>query len=348
MKVQAAVFTGDSNPLEVKHIEVAEPSADELLLKVGACGICGSDLHAVQSGFVPPGTVMGHEFAGEIVAVGTGVAQQWSVGDRVIAAPILTCNECPACLGGNLMACESPVIVGLDGAAAGAYAEVVRVQAKTVIRIPRRHDESKISWCDAAIYEPLSVGLSAYRVGAVAVGESVLILGGGPIGISLIKWARFFGVTNVAVSEPEPVRRQRAGDSGATMMIDPGKCDNPVEEFKRQTGTVPSVIFECVGRPGILQNMIDMAAPGTRLIAVGTGMQPEEVTVITAALKKLSLTFAFGWELDDARYVLDRIAAEDINTTGLVSAEVSLTELPAMFDKLLQPNTHCKVMVTPG
>jgi threonine dehydrogenase-like Zn-dependent dehydrogenase len=94
--------------------------------------------------------------------------------------------------------------------------------------------------------------------------------------------------------------------------------------------------------------MIDMAAPGTRLVAVGTGMEPEEVTVVTAALKKLSLTFAFGWELDDARYVLDRIAAGDIDTTGLVSATVSLDELPAIFSELLQPNTHCKVMVTPG
>jgi (R,R)-butanediol dehydrogenase/meso-butanediol dehydrogenase/diacetyl reductase len=76
-------------------------------------------------------------------------------------------------------------------------------------------------------------------------------------------------------------------------------------------------------------------------------MEPEEVTVVTAALKKLSLTFAFGWELDDARYVLDRIAAEDIDTTGLVSATVSLDELPAIFSELLRPNTHCKVMVTP-
>ena len=347
MQVKAAIFTGESGPLEIREIDVPEPAANELLLKVGACGICGSDLHAVQSGFVPVGTVMGHEFAGEIVAVGVAVAEQWQIGDRAIAAPLFTCGECAACLGGDLMACSRPVLVGLDDTVTGAYAEVVRVQADCAIRIPVRDDKSEVSWQDAALYEPLSVGLSAYRTGAVAIGEDVLVLGGGPIGISLIKWARYFGVTNVAVSEPEPVRRQRAGDAGANVVIDPAECDNPVEEFRRQTGTVPKVIFECVGRPGILQNMIDMAAPGTRLVAVGTGMEPEEVTVVTAALKKLSLIFAFGWELDDARFVLDRIAAGDIDTTGLVSATVSLAELPAVFSELLQPNTHCKVMVTP-
>ena len=347
MQIQAAVFIGDSGPLEVREIDICEPSANELLLKVGACGICGSDLHAVQTGFVPVGTVMGHEFSGEIVAVGADVIDQWQVGDRAIAAPVIGCDECSACLSGDVMACANPVLVGLDSMVSGAYAEVVRVQAKCAMKIPQRKDKSDVSWQDAAVYEPLSVALSAYRTGAVAIGEGVLVLGGGAIGISLIKWARFFGVTNVAVSEPEPVRRQRAGDAGANIVIDPSQCDNPVEEFQRQTGTVPSVIYECVGRPGILQNMIDMAAPGTRLVAVGTGMEPEEITVVTAALKKLSLVFAFGWDLDDARYVLDRIAAEDIDTTGLVSATVSLDELPAIFSELLQPNTHCKVMVTP-
>lgn len=347
MQVQAAVFTGESGPLEIREIDVPNPAANELLLKVGACGICGSDLHAVQTGFVPAGTVMGHEFAGEIVAVGADVADQWQVGDRAIAAPIITCGECQACLSGDFMRCVKPILVGLDATVTGAFAEVVRVQAKCAIRIPERADNSEVSWQDAAIYEPLSVAFSAYQRGNVAIGEDVLILGGGPIGISLIKWARYFGVTNIAISEPEPVRRQRAGEAGANIVIDPAECENPVEEFQRQTGTVPKVIYECVGRPGILQNMIDMAAAGTRLVAVGTGMEAEEVTVLSAALKKLSLAFAFGWEMDDARYVLDRIAAGDIDTTGLVSATVSLDELPGMFSELLQPNTHCKVMVAP-
>lgn len=87
---------------------------------------------------------------------------------------------------------------------------------------------------------------------------------------------------------------------------------------------------------------------GDHFVPVATGMEPEEITVLTAALKKLSLIFAFGWELDDARYILDRIAAGDIDTMGLISATVSLAELFAIFSELLQPNIHCKVMVTPG
>jgi threonine dehydrogenase-like Zn-dependent dehydrogenase len=347
MQAEAAVFTGQSDPLVIREIDVPEPAANELVLKVGACGICGSDIHAVQTGFVPPGTVMGHEFAGEVVAVGADVKNQWQAGDQVISAPIFTCGECPECLDGNLMECHNPVLVGFDDTISGAYAEFVRVRAECTRRLPEKDGLPSISLQDAALYEPLSVGLSAFRTGAVAIGEDVLVLGGGPIGIALIKWARFFGVTNIAISEPEPVRRQRAGDAGANVMIDPGECDNPVEEFQRQTGKVPAVIFECVGRAGMLQSMIDMAAPGTRLICVGASMEPEQLTPISAGLKKLSLTFALGWTLDDAEYVLERIAAQDIDTKGLVTATVSLAQLPDMFEEMKQPNTHCKVLVTP-
>lgn len=348
MQAKAAVFVGKSEPLEIREIEIPQPAANELLLKVGACGICGSDLHAVQAGFVPSGTVMGHEFSGEVIAVGANVKDQWQVGDRAIAAPLIPCGECPECLDGDMLNCRDAVLVGLDGTVTGAYAEVVRVSAECAIRLPERDGLPEISWRDAATYEPLCVGLSAFRNGAVAIGDDILVLGGGPIGIALIKWARYFGVTNVAVSEPEPVRRQRAGDAGANVLINPTECDNPVEEFQRQTGTVPSVIFECVGRPGILQSMIDMATRGTRLVAVGTGMAPEEVTVVTAAMKQLSLTFAFGWTMDDARFVLDRIASRDIDVTDLVTATISLDQLPVMFSELQKPNTHCKVMVVPG
>ncbi len=347
MQTQAAVFTGQSDPLEIREINIPELEANELLLKVGACGICGSDLHAVENGFVPPGTVMGHEFSGEVVAVGADVQDQWQAGDEVIAAPMFTCGECPECLDGNLMDCHNPVLVGLDGTVTGAYAEFVRVRAECAIRLPMKNGLPSVSLQDAALYEPLSVGLSAFRDGAVAIGEDVLVLGGGPIGIALIKWARFFGVTNIAISEPEPVRRQRAGDAGANVMIDPAQCDNPVEEFQRQTGKVPAVIYECVGRAGMLQSMIDMATPGSRLICVGASMEPEQITPLSAAMKQLSLEFALGWTLDDAQYVLERIAAQDIDTKGLVTATVSLAQLPDIFEEMKQPNTHCKVLVTP-
>lgn len=343
MQTQAAIFMDASSPLEIQEIDIPEPGAGQLLLKVGACGICGSDLHAVQTGYVPAGTVMGHEFSGEVVAVGADLPDQWQVGDRVIAAPVLTCGDCPECRDGDLVNCRNSRLIGLDQAVSGAYAGHVLVQANCAIRVP-----DHVGWQEAAIYEPLSVGLAAFRNAAVVEGEDILVLGAGPIGISLVKWARYHGVTNIAVSEPEPVRRQRAGDAGANVLMDPATCDNPVAEFERQTGTVPKVIFECVGRPGILQSMIDMAVRGSRLVAVGTGMEPEEITVATAALKQLSLAFAFGWHLDDAAFVLDRIAAGDIDTAGLVTATVTLEQLPDMFSQLLQPNNHCKVMVMPG
>ncbi|MFZ1834500.1 MAG: zinc-binding dehydrogenase, partial [Pseudomonadales bacterium] len=181
---------------------------------------------------------------------------------------------------------------------------------------------------------------------ALEPGASVLVIGAGIIGLAVAKWARFFGAGDVGISEMVPARIERARRIGADIVIDAARYADPVAEFQRITGRAPTVIFECVGRP-MIQKLIDMAPPGAHLVMVGTGMQPEQLTVVTAALKRLRMSFHLAYELDDFPFVLRMLAVGRISTEGLVTGTVGLDALPAMFATLQQPNDHCKIMITP-
>ena len=133
---------------------------------------------------------------------------------------------------------------------------------------------------------------------------------------------------------------------GAGVVIAASQHADPVAEFARQTGRRPTVIFECVGRP-LLAHLIEIAPPGAQLVLAGTGMQPESFTVVSAALKRLRMTFPLAYTADDFPFVQRMIAAGRIAVDGLVTATVTLDEAPAMFELLGKPNDHCKVLITP-
>jgi 2-desacetyl-2-hydroxyethyl bacteriochlorophyllide A dehydrogenase len=199
---------------------------------------------------------------------------------------------------------------------------------------------------DAATIEPLAVGLNAWKAANVAYGASVMIVGAGVIGLAIAKWAKFFGAGDIGVSEMVPTRIARARNMGVDVVIDAAQCADPVAEFERQTGRKPSVIFECVGRP-MIAKLIQMAPPNAHLVLVGTGMQPENFTVVSAALKRLRMTFPIAYVPGDFSFVQRMLEAGRVPVDGLVTATVSLDEAPAMFEKLGKPNDHCKVLITP-
>ncbi len=339
--MRAAQFLEVGKPLRIA--EVAKPSAlpGGLVFKVKACGICASDLHAVEvPGLLQPGNVLGHEYAGEVVEVGPG-AEGWSIGDRLIALPARPCGTCPACEGGRHSECSQVVMQGFDLRMPGAYAEYSTCMAGLAMKIP-----DGISDTQAAMIEPLAVGLGAWKAANVPAGASVLIVGAGIIGLAVAKWARFFGAGDVGVSEMVPARIARARDTGVDLVIDASQHADPVVEYERLTGRKPAVIFECVGRP-MLARLIEVAPPGAHLVLVGTGMQPENFTVVSAALKRLRMTFPLAYEAADFPFVQRMLAAGRIVVDGLVTATVSLDEAPAMFERLGKPNDHCKVLITP-
>jgi len=338
--MRAAVFRGLGRPLEIEDVPEPEPGPADLILRVNACGVCGSDLHAsaVPPG-LPPGTVMGHEFAGEVVDRGRE-ARGFEVDDRVCALPYIACGRCAACLSGDGIRCAEMRGTGL-GQIPGAYAEYVRVGSHESLRLPEAVGPDL-----GAMVEPLAVGLHAVRQSDLHPGANVLVLGAGPIGLAVALWARFFGARRVAVSEKAAPRLALADRFGATHAIDAGRED-VAGAFLRAAGTGPDVVFECVGVPGILQQCIGMAPSRSRIVVVGVCMQPDTIVPGLAILKELSLHFVVGYRKLDFELTLDMLEAGRLDPRPMITDRVDLEGLPDAFEALRSPTTQCKVLVEP-
>ena len=190
---------------------------NELLLKVAFTGICGSDLHAAETpGALPPGTVMGHEFTGEIVQ---STSPDWQFGERVVANPLWICDVCAnggKCHSGRDPACANSCFMGFKPEVPGAYAEYVRIRASQAIRLP-----DNVSLRDGALIEPLAVAGHAVDVCGRVKDDNVLVIGGGPIGLGVLLMSIDAGAATVVVSEPDADRRACALKLGAAAAIDP-------------------------------------------------------------------------------------------------------------------------------
>ena len=339
--MKALQFLEIGKPLQVAEVPMPSAGPGGLVFKVKACGICGSDLHAVEvPGMLQPGSVLGHEYSGEVVEVGPG-SDGWKIGDRLTAVPARPCGACPECSAGLYAQCSAIIAQGFDPRMPGAFAEYSTCMAGLAIKIP-----DILSDNDAATIEPLAVGLNAWRTAEIKPGASVLIIGAGVIGLSVAKWARFFGAGDIAISEMVPARIARTRSAGADLVIDAAQHADPVVAFEQQTGRKPTAIFECVGRP-MIAKLIAMAPSYTQLVMVGTGMQPESFTVLSAALKRLRITFPFAYIPSDFHFVERMLSAGRVTVDGLVTDTVSLDDAPAMFEKLGKPNDHGKVLITP-
>lgn len=344
--MKAAVFRGLGNPLAIETVVDPEIRDGEVLLKVAYCGICGSDLHATAEGVfvVPDGTVLGHEFSGEVVR---SADLAWTKGDRLTSVPVNacadeTCKRLGACKNDLGILCPNNRITGLAVDVPGAYAEYVKVGARQALRLP-----DGVSYQEGALVEPLAVGLHAVRKAKLGVGARILIIGAGPIGLSVAAFARLAGAREVVVSEMNATRREKSMAMGATAVIDPAS-ENTAEAFARIAGCPPDAIFECVGVRGLIQQCIDLSRPRGLLVVVGVCMMEDAVVPISAILKELNIQFVLGYVSEDFEIVLDAIAKKTINAMPMVSDIVGFDELPAAFEALRRPKGQIKVLIRPG
>lgn len=337
--MRAAVYYEKNKPLAIEEVNKPEIGPLDLLLKVNSCGICGSDVHMAQAQGVAPGTVFGHEFSGVIEQIGASAAGDYKLGDRVIALGGIPCGECSACLSNAFDSCSNVAMIGYDPSCSGAYSEYVRVSSLATLKVPDSVDMS-----DAAVVEPLAVSLNAWRKVTPQAGADVLILGAGPIGLAMVKWAKYFGAANVVLSEMVPSRMERARQAGADLVIDAKQEKNPVEAMLRETGRNPTVIFECVGRP-IVQHLFEIAPYQAHLCMLGACMESEAINISTASLKDLSVSIPIGYGVEEFAFILDLLARGKMDTKPLISDQISLDQVPAVFEELKKPNDHCKVII---
>lgn len=342
--MRAAVFHGVGSKLTID--ERQRPVAEDggLVLKVAYCGICGSDIHATERTVAPldPETVLGHEFAGEVVE---SRSPDWHAGDRVIGVPLRECDECRPlgrCKKDLGILCDQNKVIGMSAALPGAYAEYVRLGAGHAIRVP-----GEVSFKAAALTEPLAVGAHAVRLAGSLYGRQVLVVGAGPIGLAVIALSRFAGARNVVVSEIDPTRRARAASLGASATIDP-KAESVRSALDRVSGGTPEVIFECVGAQGLLRECIDLAPTHGSVVVVGVNRNEDTIVPFVAMRKELTLKFVLGYQTEDFVLVLDLMATGRIDAEALISSVVGLDDLPETFERLRRPNPDAKVLIDPS
>ena len=343
--MRAFVFDAPGRPLRLADMPAPAAGPGEVVLKVAYCGICGSDIHATEkSQFpAPAGTVLGHEYAGVVVeSRAPGVA----VGARVIGVPLMPCDACGGlagtCRDGLGILCPNGRIIGLAKEAPGGYAELVRTGAHHILAVP-----DGVPLEAAALAEPLAVGAHAVRAAGPLLGKRVLVVGAGPIGLAVTVFASLAGARDVAVSEIDPVRRERAKSVGATALIDPNA--GPVgEQFRDRTGGPPEVVLECVGAAGLIRACIDLAAIRGRVVVVGVYRHEDAFMPRIAIRKEIALQFVLGYVPEDFVLALDVLARRADLAQRITTRVVGCAELPAVFEALRQPNPHGKVLLDPS
>lgn len=341
--MRAATFQEAGKPLAITEVPDPTPGPGQLVIAVKGCGICGSDLHVTEGSAIPRGAVMGHEYAGEVVAVGKDAYcddGEWQVGDRVCSMPGIGCGSCAACMTGDIMGCRQLRTSGF-GDVGGGYAEYVPVGGRETLRLP-----DNVSSADGALVEPLAVGLHAVDAAGIASGEDVLVLGAGPVGLSCAIWARHMGAREVVVSDFVASRRAMATKLGATSLIDPGQEDVS-QAYQRITGHEPGMIFECVGRPGVIQSCVDMMRRGGKVLAAGMCMQPDSLLPALGGVKEATIQFVSYYRRSDYELTVDMLRAERVDPLPMVTDRIDLDALPEAFEALRKPSTQCKVLVEP-
>jgi len=332
--MKAVVFQALHTPLAFETLPDPTPDAGQLVVRVGRCGICGSDLHMTEDAAYgcKHGDVLGHEFAGEVVGLGSEV-EDLKMGDLVSVIPLMSCGHCEHCRKGEVQWCSQ---FGLQG---GGYAEYALTRPNQCIKLP-----TDLSLADGAIIEPLAVALHGVNLSGVAAGDRVLVLGAGPIGLSVAFWAKRRGA-EVAVQDIADFQESRALDLGAdTFVVDPS---DPIGSAERALGGKADVVFECVGIPGLIDQAVQQVRNRGTILLLGLCTRPDPINSFAMLSKEVRLVTSAFFTVPEYQASLDALAAGAIQPRLLVTDTISLAETPGVFESLKHRTSQCKVLISP-
>jgi len=348
--------------LHLREIATPTPGPGEVLVKTLACGICGSDLHALKyteklidgarrsgGAFVMDAKrdiVMGHEFCAEIVDHGPGSPKTLKAGTRVCAMPIL-------------VGAKGVSTVGYSNDAPGGYGELMRLMEPLLLPVP-----DGVSTEHAALTEPMAVGLHAVKKAHLTKDDVPLVIGCGPVGLAVIAALRLEGVRPIVAADFSSRRRALALAMGADEVVDPAK-DSPYTTWRGLAAWQdaskappmppwmpgpalrPAVIFECVGVPGVIDAILANAPPAARIVVVGVCMERDQFEPMFGINKELNLQFVLGYTPEEFAATLGHIGRGELHVDPLVTGKVGLEGVAGAFEALASPETHAKILVEP-
>lgn len=347
--MRAGVYRG-RRKVVVEQVPVPEIAAGEVLIRVAACGICGTDIKKIEHGFLEPPLILGHEVAGTVVEAGAGVTR-WKPGDRVASFHHIPCGDCFYCLRRLFSQCRTYKKVGLTAGfqpSGGGFAEFVRAMPwivdRGMVAIP-----PGISFEEATFIEPLNTCIKAIEKARVAAGEQIAILGQGPIGSLLLMLACRLGAEAV-VTDPLPARRHASLRFGAVAAFEPGSDKLKKELLDRTEGRGADAVLVASAHPSLAEEALALARPGGRVLLFAHNDPVLRIELPAAAVgieeKEIlgSYSAAVDRQEESARLVFQRL----LPVKDLISHRLPLDEMPQALELASRPRgDSMKVMVIP-
>ena len=338
--MRAAVYKGNQQ-LVVEDVPTPTPGAGQVVVRVSYCAICGTDVHAFLYDIAPPGTVMGHEYSGTVERVGPGVTR-WKVGDRVVGGGGV------APVGSGTPQRVDPRYnyrtMGFAGGRMRAYAEYILMEEWEPIPLP-----DGVSDEAAALCEPCAVTVRAVRLSQLKLGDSVAVLGAGPIGLFCLQVAKAAGASAVYVSEPVAARAEAARQLGADAVVDPTQKGALDEIVALTGGTGPDVVFECAAAKGTLQDAFDLVRRHGEVLLIALAWEPTAVLPVDWAAREVKFQASFGTTPEDWRIALELIRSGKVRLGRMLSEAdfIPLDGIQDAFEALVKPSSQVQMVVRP-
>jgi L-iditol 2-dehydrogenase len=338
-----------SAPSQLAFTDFPEPvpADDEVLVRVRACGICGSDIHGWDgsTGRRRPPLIMGHEASGEIAAVGSRV-ERWRVGDRVTFDSTISCGQCAYCRAGQVNLCDNRRVVGVapvEYRQHGAFAEYVALPARILYALP-----GQLSYEQAAMIEPVSIAIHAVQRVKISPADVVVVVGSGMIGLFVIQALRWAGARRVIAVDLEDKRLALARELGATDTVNSGTGDAIAEIFRLTGGRGADLSFEVVGFSPTLNLALAALRRGGSAVLVGN-LAPKTDFPMQAVVTREITIYGSCASAGEYPLCLDLISRGVIRVEPMISAVAPLAEGRAWFDRLSAKDggKYMKVILRP-
>ncbi|MDH4135379.1 MAG: alcohol dehydrogenase catalytic domain-containing protein [Anaerolineae bacterium] len=326
----------------IEDVDVPSPEPGRVRVAVRVCGICGTDVHAFQGHhpFINAPVVPGHEFSGEIDALGQGV-EGLAIGQKVTVEPSLVCGECEACRSGRYNICENLRVLGCQ--ADGAMAEMISVPAEKIVRLPK-----DMSYEQGALIEPTAVAVHALRRADLSRVERLLVIGSGPMGLQTLQVAHAWGIPIIVATDIVDGKLAKASELGATYAINVSQvtlADFFVEEFGKPNPM--DLVMECVGTEAALSQAIESVKEGGQIVIVGVPPTDPKIRLSWVQDRELELLGTLMYTRSGFEEARDLIATGKVQTEPLITARYPLERVgEAMNELLTHPENSVKTLIT--